>query len=128
MQERAFANPKIELLWDSVVFAVEGDTIVKRVVTENVKTGVKTTHEAGGLFFAIGHTPNTAFLNGQVELHPNGYIKVFDGTRTSVEGIFAAGDVQDYVYRQAVTAAGSGCMAALDAEKWLAEKGFENDH
>lgn len=126
MQERAFHNPKIVVLWDSIVKAVQGDTIVKRVVIENVKTLEQSIHEAGGLFFAIGHTPNTAFLNGQVELHPNGYIKVFNGTCTSVEGVFAAGDVQDYIYRQAVTAAGSGCMAALDAEKWLAEKGLEN--
>lgn len=125
MQERAFRNPKIEMVWDSVVIKVEGDSIVNGVVIENVKTQAKSTREAGGLFFAIGHTPNTAFLKGQVELHPNGYIKVFNGTSTSVEGVFAAGDVQDHVYRQAVTAAGSGCMAALEAEKWLAEKGLE---
>lgn len=124
MQERAFRNPKIEMIWDSVVIAVEGDTIVKRVVIENVKTHERSTHEAGGLFFAIGHTPNTAFLKGQVEVLSNGYIKVHNGTHTSVEGIFAAGDVQDYIYRQAVTAAGSGCMAALDAERWLAEQGL----
>lgn len=122
MQERAFRNPKIEVIWDSVVAAVKGDHVVKHVVIQNLKTGHETTHEAGGLFFAIGHTPNTAFLNGQVELHPNGYIKVFNGSHTNVEGVFAAGDVQDHVYRQAVTAAGSGCMAALDAERWLAEQ------
>lgn len=122
MQERAFKNPKIEILWDSVVVAVEGDSVVRDVVIENVKTGQKTTKEAGGLFFAIGHTPNTAFLEGQIELHPNGYIKVFKGTRTNIEGVFAAGDVQDHEYRQAITAAGTGCMAALDAERWLAEK------
>lgn len=126
MQERAFHHPKIEMIWDSVVVAVDGDSVVKRVVIENVKTGAKSTHEAGGLFFAIGHTPNTAFLGGQVELHPNGYIKVFNGTHTNVEGVFAAGDVQDHIYRQAVTAAGSGCMASLDAEKWLAEKGLDH--
>jgi thioredoxin reductase (NADPH) len=124
MQERALHHPKVEILWDTVVVAVEGDSVVRSVVLENVKTGDKTTKEAGGLFFAIGHTPNTAFLQGQVELHPTGYIKVFKGTRTSVEGIFAAGDVQDHEYRQAITAAGSGCMAALEAERWLAEKGF----
>jgi thioredoxin reductase (NADPH) len=122
MQERAFKNPKIEVLWDSVIVAVEGDSVVRRVVLENVKTMQRSTREAGGLFFAIGHTPNTAFLQGQLELHPTGYIKVFKGTYTSVEGIFAAGDVQDHEYRQAITAAGSGCMAALEAERWLAEQ------
>lgn len=124
MQERALHHPKVEILWDSVVVTVEGDSVVRSVVIENVKTGDKTTKEAGGLFFAIGHTPNTAFLQGQIELHPNGYIKVFKGTRTNVEGVFAAGDVQDHEYRQAITAAGSGCMAALEAERWLAEKGI----
>lgn len=124
MQERALRNPKIEVIWDSVVVEVKGDQVVKSVIIENVKTHEKTTHEAGGLFFAIGHTPNTAFLKDQVELHPNGYIKVINGSHTNVEGVFAAGDVQDHIYRQAVTAAGSGCMAALDAERWLAEKGF----
>ena len=122
MQERALKNPKIKILWDSVVVSVDGDAIVKSVTLENVKTLERTIWEAGGLFFAIGHTPNTGFLQGQVELHPNGYIKVFKGTRTSVEGVFAAGDVQDHEYRQAITAAGTGCMAALEAEKWLAEK------
>lgn len=122
MQERAFKSPKIEILWDSIVVAVGGDTVVRNVTIENIRTRQSTTLEAGGLFFAIGHTPNTAFLQEQIELHPNGYIKVFKGTRTSVEGVFAAGDVQDHDYRQAVTAAGSGCMAALEAEKWLAER------
>ncbi len=124
MQERALNHPKVEILWDSVVVSVEGDSVVRHVVLENVKTMERTTQEAGGLFFAIGHTPNTAFLQGQIELHPNGYIKVFKGTRTNKEGVFAAGDVQDHEYRQAITAAGSGCMAALEAERWLAEKDF----
>jgi len=124
MQERALNHPKVEILWNSVVTAVEGDTIVRSVAIENVLTNRQTKHEAGGLFFAVGHTPNTAFLKGQLELHPNGYIKVFKGTKTSVEGVFAAGDVQDYEYRQAVTAAGSGCAASLQAEHWLTEKGF----
>lgn len=124
MQERAMHNPKIEILWDSVVSAVEGDQVVRSVTIRNVNTNQETKRDAGGLFFAIGHTPNTAFLNSQVELHPNGYIKVFEGTRTNIEGVFAAGDVQDHVYRQAITAAGTGCMAALEAERWLSEKGF----
>lgn len=124
MQDRVLHHPKIEILWDSAVVAVEGDSVVKSVTIENIKTKEKTKREAGGLFFAIGHLPNTEFLGGQIELHPNGYIKVFKGTQTSVEGVFAAGDVQDHVYRQAVTAAGSGCMAALEAERWLTEKGL----
>lgn len=119
MQERAFHNPKIEMIWDSEVVLVEGDSVVRTVTIRNVKTDKETKHNAGGLFFAIGHTPNTAFLNNQLELLPNGYIRVFKGTRTSVEGVFAAGDVQDFEYRQAITAAGTGCMAALEAEKWL---------
>ncbi|MFI0435176.1 MAG: thioredoxin-disulfide reductase [Parachlamydiaceae bacterium] len=124
MQERALKHPKIEVLWDSVVVSVNGDKVVQSVTLENIKTLEQDTREAGGLFFAIGHTPNTAFLQRQIELHENGYIKVFKGTRTSVDGVFAAGDVQDHDYRQAITAAGSGCMAALDAERWLAENGF----
>ena len=127
MQQRALHDPKIKILWDSVIVEVKGDKVVQKVVIQNVKSGALSTHEAGGLFFAIGHTPNTAFLNGQLELHPNGYIKVYNGSKTNVEGVFAAGDVQDYIYRQAVTAAGSGCMAALDAERWLAEKGIGHD-
>lgn len=125
MQERVFSNPKIEILWDSEIIKIEGDSIVRSVQIKNVKTEAVTSHEAGGVFFAIGHTPNTAFLNGQLELLPNKYIKVQPGTcTTSIEGIFAAGDVQDHVYRQAVTAAGSGCMAALEAERWLSDRGL----
>jgi thioredoxin reductase (NADPH) len=121
MQERALKHPKIEVMWDSVVVLVEGDSVVRSVTIENLKTKKRTKHEAGGLFFAIGHEPNTGFLEGQIELLSNGYIKVFTGTHTSVKGVFAAGDVQDHVYRQAITAAGTGCMAALEAERWLAE-------
>jgi thioredoxin reductase (NADPH) len=120
MAERALRNPKIEVLWDSVLTSVKGDDIVGSVVVQNVKTKEEKTFEAGGVFFAIGHEPNTKFLNGQVVCHPNGYIKVISGTtKTNVEGVFAAGDVQDHVYRQAITAAGSGCMAALEAEHYL---------
>jgi len=122
MQERVLKHAKIEVLWDSVVTSVEGDSVVRSVTVFNLKTEKETNMAAGGLFFAIGHIPNTAFLSKQIELHDNGYIKVFDGTKTSVEGVFAAGDVQDHVYRQAITAAGSGCMAAMEAERWLAER------
>ena len=110
---------------DSHVVAVEGDSIVRGVVIENLKTKAKSTHAAGGVFFAVGHTPNTAFLNGQVHLHDNGYIKVKPGTcQTNVDLIYAAGDVQDHVYRQAITAAGSGCMAAIEAERELSARGI----
>lgn len=124
MQERVLHHPKIEIIWNTEVVAVGGDTVVREVTLQNVHTHEQKKHEAGGLFFAIGHQPNTPFVKDQLELYPNGYIKVFEGTRTSVDGVFAAGDVQDHVYRQAVTAAGSGCMAALDAERWLTEKSF----
>lgn len=123
MQKRAKENPKIEILWDSVIDKVDGDTVVRSVDIRNVKTGKIEKREAAGVFFAVGHTPNTAFLKGQVPLHDNGYIKVEPGTsQTEVEGVFAAGDVQDHVYRQAITAAGSGCMAALEAERWLSAR------
>jgi thioredoxin reductase (NADPH) len=123
MVDRAERNPKIEIIWNHVLIRVEGDHVVAAVILKDVHTGKETRHEAGGVFFAIGHDPNTAFLKGQVALEPNGYIKIQPGTTlTSVEGVFAAGDVQDHLYRQAVTAAGSGCMAALDAEEWLSEK------
>jgi thioredoxin reductase (NADPH) len=125
MQERALKNPKISVLWNSVVEAVEGDSVVRSVKIKNLLTGEINQMDAGGLFFAIGHSPNTGFLNNQIELYPTGYIKVFEGTKTNIEGVFAAGDVQDHVYRQAITAAGSGCMAAMDAERWLAEKGLD---
>lgn len=123
MSARAMHHPKVEVIWNHVLDKVEGDTVVTRVILKDVNTGQEMKRDAGGVFFAIGHTPNTAFLKGQVELEPNGYLKVKPGTSyTNIEGVFAAGDVQDHVYRQAVTAAGSGCMAALDAERWLSEK------
>lgn len=124
MAERALHHPKIEIIWNHALALVEGDDVVRSVTLQEVNTKKETKHEAGGVFFAIGHTPNTKFLGGQVETHPNGYIKVVpDSTYTNVPGVFAAGDVQDHVYRQAVSAAGSGCMAALDAERWLSAKG-----
>jgi thioredoxin reductase (NADPH) len=125
MQERALNHPKLEVLWDTVLTKVSGDKVVESVLLQNLKTGEEATHEAGGVFFAIGHVPNTAFLNKQLELHDNGYIKVTKGScRTNKEFVYACGDVQDYVYRQAVTAAGTGCMAALEAERDLFEKGI----
>ncbi|MGC1877867.1 MAG: thioredoxin-disulfide reductase [Rhabdochlamydiaceae bacterium] len=124
MSERALKHPKIEVIWNHVLTKVEGDTVVSSVTLKHVNTGQEMKREAGGVFFAIGHTPNTAFLKGQVELEPNGYLKVKPGTSyTNIEGVYGAGDVQDHIYRQAVTAAGSGCIAALDAERWLSEKG-----
>ncbi len=126
MAERALHHPKIEVIWNHLLVRVEGDDVVKSVTLQNVLSKQETKHEAGGVFFAIGHVPNTGFLNGQVALvGSTGYIKVTPGcTRTSVEGVFAAGDVQDAIYRQAISAAGSGCMAALDAERWLSSKGL----
>jgi thioredoxin reductase (NADPH) len=121
MQDKAFANPKIEFLWNSAVVEVKdvekGE--VTGIVVRNLKNGAMSELPLDGLFIAIGHTPNTSLVEGQVELDPSGYIVTHDGTRTNVPGVFAAGDVQDHVYRQAVTAAGSGCMAAIDAERYL---------
>lgn len=122
MQHRVLHHPKIEVLWDSVISNVEGDQIVRSVTIQNVKTKTEEKREAAGVFFAVGHVPSTQFLDGQLSLHDTGYIKVTPGTtKTSVEGVFAAGDCQDWVYRQAITAAGSGCMAAIEAERWLSE-------
>lgn len=125
MADRVIDHPKVEVLWNKVAVEVKGDSVVKEVVLEDVKTKEQNTWPAGGVFFAIGHEPNTKFLNGQIKLHDNGYIAVEPGTtRTSVEGVFAAGDVQDHAYRQAVTAAGTGCMASLEAERWLTAQGL----
>jgi thioredoxin reductase (NADPH) len=122
MQERALKNPKIEFIWNSViedVLDVEQGKVTG-VRLKNVKTGASEERAVDGLFVAIGHQPNTEIFRGQVELLPNDYIKVKPGTtETSVRGVFAAGDVQDFTYRQAVTAAGTGCMAALEAERYL---------
>lgn len=120
MQDRAFANPKIEFRWNSVVEEVLGDGRVEGVRLRDVETGEVSTLPLRGLFVAIGHLPNTRLFEGQLELDANRYVVTAPGTTaTSVPGVFAAGDVQDHVYRQAVTAAGSGCMAALDAERYL---------
>jgi thioredoxin reductase (NADPH) len=124
MAERALKHPKITVIWSSVVTAVHGDQVVNAVTIRDLLSRKEERREAGGLFFAIGHTPNTAFLGGQLELHDSGYVRLKQpGTSlTSVEGVFAAGDVHDYIYRQAISAAGSGCIAALDAERWLAAR------
>jgi thioredoxin reductase (NADPH) len=121
MQDRAFANPKIEFIWNSEVDDVMGDKKVSAVHLKDLVTGAERTLECGGLFIAIGHTPNTAVFAGQLDMDEGGYLLVAPGTtRTNIPGVFAAGDVTDHVYRQAVTAAGMGCMAALDAERFLA--------
>jgi len=124
MQERAFANPKIEFAWNSVVTDIVGDTKVSGLRLRDTVTGEERELGVTGLFVAIGHEPNSSLLKGQVELESSGYVKTFDGTtRTSVDGVFACGDVQDHYYRQAITSAGSGCMAAIDAERWLEARG-----
>ena len=120
MQDRAFANPKIEFRWNSLVDDVIGDGHVDALALRDVETGAVDHLEVSGVFVAIGHQPNTALFEGQLELDENGYIVTEPGsTRTGIPGVFAAGDVQDHVYRQAITAAGSGCMAALEAERYL---------
>ncbi len=122
MQKKAFSNPKIEFIWNTVIEEALGEEKLEGLRLRNVKTGEITEIKADGLFMALGHVPNTAFLEGQVELDEKGYIKTVPGSaRTNIEGVFACGDVQDHVYRQAVTAAGSGCMAAIEAERFLSD-------
>ena len=124
MQKRAIDNEKISIFWDTVVEEVLGNKEggMTSLKVRNIKTDEVSEHPFTGLFIAIGHTPNTSLFKDQLKLDENGYIQVIPGTTyTSVEGVFASGDVQDHVYRQAVTAAGTGCMAAIDAERWLAE-------
>jgi len=124
LQDRLFKNPKIEVIWDSVLHDVSGDENplkVRSVALKNIKTGTITEKAADGVFIAIGHSPSTELVQGQLEMKPSGYVKVAPfSTATSVPGVFAAGDVSDDIYRQAVTAAGMGCMAALEAERFLA--------
>jgi thioredoxin reductase (NADPH) len=120
MQDRARANPKIRFLWDTVVTDVDGEQKVEGLRLRNVRTGEDSTMAVSGLFVAIGHQPNTDLFKGQLEMEDSGYLVTEPGTtHTNVEGVFAAGDVQDHRYRQAVTAAGTGCMAAIDLERWL---------
>ncbi|MHB1583248.1 MAG: thioredoxin-disulfide reductase [Acidimicrobiales bacterium] len=123
MQQRAFANPKIEFRWNTQVTEVLGDGKLAGLRVRDTLSGSQDELKVSGLFVAIGHEPNTAALGGQLELDDQGYVRTFGGSRTSVEGVFACGDVQDHVYRQAITAAGSGCMAAIDAERWLESRG-----
>jgi thioredoxin reductase (NADPH) len=121
LQEKAFENPKIDFVWDNVVSDISGNKKINSISVRNLKTGEERKIPVGGLFVAIGHEPNTSIFKGQLELDDRGYIVLTKNTRTSVEGVFAAGDVHDYRYRQAITAGGFGCMAALDVEKWLVE-------
>ena len=124
MVDRALANPKIRVIWNTRIVDVLGDEFVTGVRLESTTTGGASDLEASGLFVAIGHTPNTHFLRGHIELQPSGYLATPQPWRTctSVPGVFAAGDVMDSYYRQAITAAGMGCMAALEAERWLAHE------
>ncbi len=126
MQKRALDNPKIEILWNRIVIDVLGDEKISGVRLKDTKTGDESDLPVAGLFLAVGHTPATAFLEGQLALDDKGYIKLEDPYRctTTVEGVFAAGDCVDHVYRQAVTAAAMGCKAAIDAERWLARQGI----
>jgi thioredoxin reductase (NADPH) len=126
MQDRARRNPKINFLWDSVVTDIVGEGKVEAVRVSNVVTGEERDLPVTGLFVAIGHAPNTDLFKGQLAMTDAGYLVTEpDSSRTDVDGVFACGDVQDHVYRQAVTAAGSGCMAAIDAERWLEAHGIE---
>jgi len=122
LQDKALENPKIEFMWNNVVSNIKGDKKVNTVLIKDIRTGKEKTIKAGGLFVAIGHEPNTSIFQGNLELDDKGYIVLKDHTKTSVEGVFAAGDVHDHRYRQAVTAAGFGCMAAIDVERWLSER------
>jgi thioredoxin reductase (NADPH) len=121
LQEKAFENPKIDFVWDHVVSDISGNRKINSISVRNLRTGEERKISVGGLFVAIGHEPNTSIFKGQLQLDDRGYIALTKNTRTSVDGVFAAGDVHDYRYRQAITAGGFGCMAALDVEKWLVE-------
>ncbi|KAJ3042070.1 thioredoxin-disulfide reductase [Rhizophlyctis rosea] len=128
MADRLLKHPKVEVLWNKIPIEAKGDRLMKQLVIQDTVTGEQSTLDVNGLFYAIGHKPNTDVFKGQLELDEVGYIKVrpnagVPSTYTSVEGVFAAGDVQDKTYRQAITAAGSGCMAALDCERWLEAQG-----
>lgn len=123
LQKRAFDNPKIKFIWDTVVTDIRGQDFVTGVELMNLKTSERKNMEIDGVFVAIGHEPNTKFLaSSGLDIDEKGYIKLYDGSKTNIEGVFVAGDVHDHVYRQAITAAGAGCKAAMDAERWLSEQ------
>ncbi|MDP9495378.1 MAG: NAD(P)/FAD-dependent oxidoreductase, partial [Actinomycetota bacterium] len=124
MSARVMDHPKIDVLWNTIVIEIHGDKTVTGVTLEDTATGAQREMATHGVFVAIGHRPNTEIFAGQLDLDPNGYLLTAgDGsTRTKLEGVFVAGDVSDHIYRQAVTAAGTGCMAAIDAERWLADQ------
>ena len=122
MQERALGNEKISVHWNSTVLDIKGDQKVQQIILKDTKTGEETSLDLGGVFVAIGHEPNTSLFKNQLDLDENGYIILNTNTQTSVNGIFSAGDVHDHRYRQAVTAAGYGCMAAIDVDKYLSEQ------
>jgi len=124
MQQRAFANEKIRFAWNTQVVEVLGDDHVLGLKVRDTVTGDENVLDVTGVFVSIGHVPNTTLVAHQIDLEDNGYVRTGLGSFTTVEGLFAAGDVQDHVYRQAVTAAGSGCMAAIDAERWLEAQGY----
>ena len=124
MQERAYNNAKISFAWNSEVTEVLGEDKVSGLALRDTLTGERRILDVTGVFIAIGHVPNTALVSDQAELQENGYVRTGGGSFTSIEGLFAAGDVQDHVYRQAITSAGSGCVAAIDAERWLEAQGF----
>jgi len=121
MQDKAMSMPNVSFIWNTEVVDIKDldKGVVTSLVLKNTQTGVSSELAVDGVFIGIGHVPNTALFKGQLALHDNGYLKTHEGSRTSVAGVFAAGDVQDHIYRQAVTAAGSGCMAAIDAERFL---------
>jgi thioredoxin reductase (NADPH) len=124
MQERAFQNPKLEFLWNNEVAQINGDQKLDGIILNNTITSEKLDLKIQGLFIAIGHRPNTDLFKGHLELKDNGYLVTLpNSSRTAIDGVFACGDVQDDYYRQAITAAGSGCMAAIDAERWLEDHG-----
>jgi thioredoxin reductase (NADPH) len=127
MAERAMSNPKIEFIWDTVVTAIHDPEkgTVEAVTLKNVKTGEESLFKTDGFFVAIGHQPNTKIFEGQLAMNESGYLRVKEGSRTEIEGVFVAGDVHDHVYRQAITAAGAGCRAAIDCERYLQEKGID---
>jgi thioredoxin reductase (NADPH) len=122
LQERAFENPKIEFIWNSTVIDIEGTNKISSIIIKNNMNGEEKKLNVGGLFVAIGHEPNTSIFKNQIDMDDKGYVIVKNYTKTNIDGIFASGDVHDYRYRQAITAAGFGCMAALDIEKWLADR------